>query len=452
MWTLHLPFRRVAVLFHGLLTVSLALGCGAAKPPEETKIAPVRAEAAKTMDLAESIELVGVTQPLPNSYARITARVEGTVKYVLTGKNGGSIAKGQPALVEGQEVDADQIVVQLDDQIVRDNRNKAVAQLEDLKEQTKQAELAVSLARLNLNALEKLRPSSKLDPLFPAMAFTSQAWLLTAIGYAMDGDPRRPLVARVDLDKARLALDSALSQHRASQAKQAAGAAEAASLENQLNLHALRAPIAGRLGLIQVTPGQSVAIGTPITDVVQFKEFNVLCNVAPHIVRQLKTGQAARLLLPGEADDDVEGTVEYVALTGQPDTGNFAVKIRFPNKDLQFRANTVVRVTVEIEEPQLRLTIPESGLMEDQVPPVVIVVEDVETKTNAEGKEEKFGKAKKLVAEVGVRDHDKKVVEIKGLKDKDKAVEMKDLLFVTDGGHLLEDGDVLKLEEGKEKD
>jgi RND family efflux transporter MFP subunit len=431
------------------LLVGLAFGCGEAKSPEIEKEAPVKAEPAKMIDLAESTELIGVTQPMPNAFARITARVEGTVKYVLAGKNGGPIGKGQPAVVEGQDVVAGQVVVQLDDQIVKENRNKAVAQLDDLKEQCRQAELAVSLARLNLNALEGLRPSSKLDPLFPALAFTSQAWLLTATGHAMDADTRRGLVARVDLDKARLALETALSQYRSSQAKQAAGAAEAAALENQLNLHTLRAPIAGRLGLVQVTPGQTVTVGTPIAEVVQFEEFDVLCYVAPHMVRQLKKGQDAHLLLPGEADDDVEGVVEYVSLTGQADTGNFAVKVRFRNRDLQFRANTVVHVTVEIEEAKPRLTIPESALMEDQDPPRVVVVQEGEEK-NEEG--EKVLKAKKYTAEVGVRDHEKHVVEIKALKDKDEVVEMKDQRFVTEGGRLLEDGDLLKLEEEEHKE
>jgi multidrug efflux pump subunit AcrA (membrane-fusion protein) len=457
-----LPTNRAILLAFGGMTLAGAfLGCGADKEPtEEAKKAPVKAEPATEMNLAERTDFIGVTQPLPNRVARITARVEGSVKYVLSGANGKPDGNAQPGVVEGQDVDAGQIVVQLDDQIARENRNKAFAQLDDLKEQSRQAELAVSLARLNLNALEKLRPSSRLDPILPALAFTSQAWLLVPISQGMDADTRQPLVARIDLDKARLALDTALSQYQSSLAKQAAGAAEAAGLDAQLKLFALRAPIAGRLGLVQVTPGQTVTVGTPIADIVWFDELDVLCYVSPHAVRSLEVGQAARMEMPGDPEDDVDGVVEYVSLTAQPDTGNFAVKILFRNKDLKFRANSVVRVEVEVQDAKNRQTIPDAALIEDQQPPTVVVVEEVEAKNadgsvqmNEDGTPEKVWKARKLKAEVGVRDREKHVVELKGLTDdKDKKVEIKEsMLFVTEGGHGLEDGDEVTVEKEESK-
>jgi RND family efflux transporter MFP subunit len=445
--------RAITLLIGGLTMASIVVGCRTTPPAEEEKLAPVKAEPARTMNMAERTELIGVTQPMPNRVARITARVDGNVKYVLPPANGTPMAKGQPAAVEGQDVEAGQLVVQLDDQIARENRNKAVAQLEDLKEQTRQAELAVTLARINLNALEKLRPSSKLDSLLPALAFTSQAWLLAPVGQAMDADQRQPLVARIELDKARIALDTALSQYQSSQAKLAAGAAEAAALEEQLKLYALRAPIAGRLGLVQVSLGQSVTNGTPIAEVVWFEEFDVLCYVSPRAVRGMNPGQAARVEMPGDPLDDVDGVVEYVALTAQPDTGNFAVRIHFRNKDNQFRANSVVRVEVEVQEEKKRLTIPDAALMEDQQPPSVVVVEEVEKK-NDDGTVEKTMKARTLKVEIGVRDREKHVVEIKRLfDDKDKTIEIKETLrFVTEGGHGLEDGDEVKVEEEEHKE
>src|SRR5205814_2310770 len=80
------------------------------------------------------------------------------------------------------------------------------------------------------------------------------------------------------------------------------------------------------------------------------------------------------------------------------ETGNFVVKVRFPNQDAKLRANTVVRVQVMTQPEKKRLTIPVAALYEDQEPPMVIVAEDVTAKKNAEGKEEKFAKAKKLRA------------------------------------------------------
>ncbi len=82
-------------------------------------------------------------------------------------------------------------------------------------------------------------------------------------------------------------------------------------------------------------------------------------------------------------------------------------------------------------------------------PTSVVVVEDVKTEKNAEGHEEKVGKAKKLRALLGVRDRARHLVEIVRLEDPEKGepVAAHDLLFVTEGGHGLHDDDEVKVEE-----
>jgi len=166
--------------------------------------------------------------------------------------------------------------------------------------------------------------------------------------------------------------------------------------------------------------------------------------------------EPARLVREEDPDDTSapQGKVVFIAPQAQADTGNIAVKVRFPNPDLKIRSNTVARVQVQIKPEQERLTIPETGLLEDQDPPAVILVENIETKKNAEGKEEKIGKARKLQAKVGIRDRRWKVVEILGLEDPEKkqTVSLQDALFVVEGGHGLQDGDVVKLDEGEEEE
>ena len=77
-------------------------------------------------------------------------------------------------------------------------------------------------------------------------------------------------------------------------------------------------------------------------------------------------------------------------------------------------------------------------------------------KVKTEKKEDKVettGEARKLRAKLGVRDPENKAVELLELKDdKDKLVDFKDLLFVTEGGHGLADGDKLKVEKAEQKD
>jgi RND family efflux transporter MFP subunit len=395
------------------------LGCGQTTSPaeEESHPAPVKAVAAKKAVLGEWTELLGTTQPLPDRVARVSAAVEGHVVSVLGGRD-------KDAVAEGERVKAGQVVVRLDDRIARANRDKVAAQLIEMDEQKKQAQLAVELAAIEVKRLEGLMKGGKNGGL-PA------------------------LVSQIELDKARISRKDAESKQAGLAAKQAGLEAELKALDAQLDFYQLHAPIAGRLGLIQVMPGQTIPAGTSVAEVIDLDEIDVLCYAPPHVTARLALGQPARL-----AGAKAAGKVVYIAVQAQPETGNFAVKVRFPNKDLAQRANTVVRVHVQTRPDQERLAIPESALIEDQYPPVVVVIQDLKTKKNAEGKEEKLGKAHKLRAVLGVRDRDRNLVEIVRLEGLEKAevVPVQDLLFITEGGNGLHDDDAVRLEEDEHKD
>jgi RND family efflux transporter MFP subunit len=399
-----------------MLCAGLALGCGQeSQQAEKVPPAPVKAVEAKRQPMAEWTDLLGTTQPLPGHAAQVSAVVGGLVQSVLTDGT-------EPALAEGQRVAARQVIVQLDDRVARANRAKAEASQQELVQQKKQADNAVIQAQRDLQNILKLRPD---------------------------------LQSPAALAQARLAIENAESKQREAADRQKAGQAELRALDEQLDLYKLRAPIAGRLGRVHAQPGQTLAPGATVADIIDLDEIDVLCFAPPHLATRLAVGQPAEIVNgDGHAAGDAHapvGKVVFVAVQAQADTGNFAVKVRFPNRSWRgLRANTVVHVRVETQEPRPRLTIREAALMEDQQPPAVIVVEDVETKKDEETeKEEKVGKARKLQAVIGVRDRHEQIVEIRGLKDeKGKEVAIgPDMLFVIEGGHGLHDGDAVLLEE-----
>jgi RND family efflux transporter MFP subunit len=411
--------RSVVVILCSVIHSTGVVGCGSTQPPEKTPPAPVKAEQGKIVSYPELIGLLGVTQPLPNMSARISAPIEGRVQWVL--------GEGTtPAAIEGQRVEKNQILVKLDDRVARANRDKAAAAAEEMKEQEKQADYALELAKIDLERLEKLKPTG-----------------------ANNGDI--PLVSRIELEKAHLALKDAESKKRGAVARQEQNKAEVKALDEQLTLYEIRSPLAGKLGLIQVVQGQTLVVGTPIADVVHLDELDVLCYVSPSLLPQLRRGQIAQL----KDDDDAKGAIEYIAPIAQADTGNFAVKVRFTNPELRLRVNMLLRIEVQTEAPTERFTIPASALIEDQDPPAVIVVADMKTTKDADGKEQTVGVARKLFAEVGVRggeDEDARV-EIRGLRDDNKKpVEYRDLLYVTEGARGLEDGDPVKVEKEEPKE
>jgi HlyD family secretion protein len=409
----------------------LPLGC-AGQPAAEENLppAPVQAVAPRALVLGQWTELDGTTQPLPRHVARVSASVDGKVLELLTG------ADGKP-VHEGQLVHAGDVIARLDDRVVKANRAKAESALKDLAEQATQADIAVQLAQIEVTRLEELMNRSS-----------------SAGGRA---NSQLQLASPVELNRAKLAVQSTESQQRGTLAKQEGAARDLKALDAQLALYTLRAPITGRLGLVQVGLGQSLTVGTPVADVVDLDEIEALCYVPPHTRARLVEGQSARFVrvkANGEPDlGPADGKVVYLARQAQTDTGNFAVKVRFPNKDGRLLANTVIRVQVETQAEKERTTVPEAALLEDQDPPGVIVIDKLETKKNAEGKEEKVGVARRLQATVGVRDREWHVVEILGLKDDKQAVPLtEETLVVTKGAHGVRDGDAVRIAEEDDDD
>jgi membrane fusion protein (multidrug efflux system) len=431
---MRLPPRNLPPLVLALSLACLPLACSQPAPEETNPPAPVEAVALRALVLGQWTDMDGTTQPLPRNTARISAAVEGRVESVLIG------ADGKP-VQEGQLVQVGDVVARLDTRIVEANRAKLVATREDLKESQKQADIAVKLANVEVKRLEDLMSRR----------------VAAARGTVDD----LPLVSNVQLEQARLNLSDAESKQRAAAARLDAADKELKALEEQLALYTLRAPLTGRLGVLQIMPGQALTVGTPVADVVNLDEIDALCYVAPHTRARLALDQPARVVRIKENGQPelgpADGKVVFLAAQAQTDTGNFAVKVRFPNKGGKLLANTVLRVQAQTQPEKERQTIPEVALLEDQDPPAVIVVDKLETKKvveDGEEKEQKQGVARRLLVTVGVRDREWHVVEVLGLKDPKtkESVSLDDVLVVTKGAHGLRDDDPVRLQEGEDED
>ena len=189
-----------------------------------------------------------------------------------------------------------------------------------------------------------------------------------------------------------------------------------------------------------------------MAEVLDLAEVDVISYVPQHTVTQLALGMPARIKSTEESatkdSNGPLGKIVYIAQQAQAETGNYAVKIRFPNPDLKLKANAVVTVEVQIEEDKQRMTIPDSALMEDQDPPGVVVLQDLKVEKTKEGKEEKRGKARLLRATIGARDRSWHVVELLSLENAEtkEMVPLKEALIIVEGGHGLHDGDLVKIQ------
>jgi RND family efflux transporter MFP subunit len=391
--------------------------------------APVKWEGPRQLFLEEWTELVGTTQPLPDHAARVTAPVEGRVLAVLP-------ASGGKPIVEGQEVSQGDVLVRLDDTVLIANRAKAEAAKKVLQAERDVAQLGVEQAALEVKRLNELKRQQ--DAQSPG---------------------RVQLVPAAELEKANLALKTAQANLRAADRKLEAAEKEEQALDLQIHLYTLTAPRNGRLGRVQVVVGQTLPVGAAVAEVVDIdSEIDVLCFVPAAEARKLQVGQPARIggvqKDATEVTADAEGKVVYIADQAEAETGTFAVKVRFPNRDLKLRASTVVRIRVLTRPGKACWAVAESALLEDQDPPGIIIVENVEVKKNPEGKEEQTGQARRLQAVTGVRDRVLHQVEIVRLEDPEKKWhgDLEQALVVVEKGQGLQTGDAVKLEEEEEKE
>src|SRR5262249_46248044 len=143
-----------------------------------------------------------------------------------------------------------------------------------------------------------------------------------------------------------IALKTAESKQKEIVAKQKGLEDELKAIDDQLDLYVLRAPIAGRLGAVQAVPGQTLAIGATVAEVVDLDSIDVLSFVPPKTAARLALGQTARVVTEKEDSTAPLGKIEFIAVQAQPDTGSFAVKARFPNPKLRLRGGSVLRIEV----------------------------------------------------------------------------------------------------------
>lgn len=408
-----------------LCAACLFAGCNRPNPAHEPKAPPavVKWQAAQHGPLEEWIELAGATTPLPDRIARVSAPVEGRVMSVL------SDVADKP-IAEGQLVAKGTVIAQLDATVVQANLAKAEAAQEVLREEEQQAKFAVELAVSEVDRLVKLKAEED----------------------RRSGN-RTQLVSPVDRLKADYALKDARSKLKAATGKLAAGAKEIESLRAQLKLHTLTAPIAGHIGRIQVVRGQTLAVGAMVAEITNLDEqIDVLCFAPPSLIGRLRVGQPARIGgFEVSSDTDAEGRVEFIADQAEPETGNFAVKVRFANQLAHLKANRVTRIRVRTQPARECFSLPESAVQEDEEQPTVVVVTK-EQRENDKGEMETVFIAHRLQAELGVRDRLRHQIEIVRLNDSEKDPakkwhgEVKDAQFIVEGGQGLQSGDEVKQE------
>jgi multidrug efflux pump subunit AcrA (membrane-fusion protein) len=387
MWTLVAGWRW----WHAVIPLLVAIaGCashgGSAtedeKHGEEHEAhVEVKTEPARLGTLTETVEGLGRCEALPDHIATLTPALEGHVHELLV-TQGDAVKKGQP-------------IVELDTAVARADLEEKTATRDGLKASLV---LLKSLPRTEERRVTELA--------------IEQAKL--AVAQAKEAAGRlRPLLARREVSEQQMfvadkALEQAVIQQQVAEAQlkvmmigprpeaaaEAGGKIKTADAlvdfsKAHLDYHTIRAPIDGVLDSLHCHPGQTIAVGTPIGEVVDSRQVFASIWLPPRSTASVKIGMAARvghgdardpgLDVSAEAEKEMEGKVAFVGRVADPQTGNLPIRVLVDNPAGRLTVGQSVRVAIIVDERKGVLQVPADAVLDLGEGPILNVVRDGKT-------------------------------------------------------------------------
>ena len=193
-------------------------------------------------------------------------------------------------------------------------------------------------------------------------------------------------------------------------------AKQAAVQQQQVNVSKkeLRAPFAGRAGIITVNPGAYLNSGTTIVTLQQLDPIFVDFHLPQRNLGDLKVGQKVRVTLDAFKGKTFEGTLSAISPKVDGDTRNVQVEASVPNPDRILTPGMFADVSVDVGDKERHLTLPQTAIVYNPYGETVYLV-----KTKGE-----FDKAQAQAA--AANDAEKAPTDAKAAdKSKDKAKDAK---------------------------
>ena len=136
----------------------------------------------------------------------------------------------------------------------------------------------------------------------------------------------------------------------------------------------LRAPFAGRAGIVTITPGTYLNSGTVIVTLQQLDPEYVDFFVPQKSLGQVEVGRGANLTLDACPGKTFRGTVNAVNPRVDTNTRNVEVEARVPNPDRVLSPGMFVNVAIESGSQQRYLTLPQTAIVYNPYGETVYIV------------------------------------------------------------------------------
>jgi RND family efflux transporter MFP subunit len=302
-----------------LVTLTLVLGACSEEPApaaEESTVAPVvnvTVQKLKTQVWQGSIRTFGVVEA--QEEVNVAAELSGTVETVHVN--------------EGDRVKIGQLLLELDSQ-------KQGLALQQAGQQVNGARAALDEARLKLQRRRNLS--------------------------------EQETISKEVLDNALLAVDAATATYQQALVSQQLAERELADTR-------IFSPTAGLVDIQAVEVGEAVMVGASLITLQAMQGLRVHTWVSEADIRHIRAGGKARVIASGLAGREFRGSIEWVGVSADPDTGNFPVKLILTDETDTLRPGMTATAVLEgINIPDV-LLLPESALVDRDRRRVVFIVE-----------------------------------------------------------------------------
>jgi RND family efflux transporter MFP subunit len=179
---------------------------------------------------------------------------------------------------------------------------------------------------------------------------------------------------------AQSAVDSLHAQVEAARALLQADSAAARASDVSASYTAIRAPMSGRVGAINVYPGSLVQLATSLTTITQLDPINVAFTLPESALSALlaaqKRGKVMVEARAGSETPPVAGELSFVDNTVDPTAGTIRVKAQFDNSGTNLWPGQYVNTRVTVQTLKDAVVIPQAAIITNAQGTYVYVVAD----------------------------------------------------------------------------
>jgi membrane fusion protein, multidrug efflux system len=163
------------------------------------------------------------------------------------------------------------------------------------------------------------------------------------------------------------AVDTLKSQVDAARALLEADIAAARAVKVDQSYTAIRAPMTGRVGAINVYPGSLVQLSTSLTTITQLDPINVAFTVPETNLAALldaqRAGKVRVQVFQNNSDKPIEGYLSFIDNTVDPQAGVIRVKAQFDNRDTRLWPGQYVNTALTVQTLKDAIVVPQNAII-----------------------------------------------------------------------------------------